>query len=190
MWPWDHVAVAYLMYAVYGRARGRQPSSTAAVVVVVAAVAPDLIDKPLAWWLSVLPSGRSLGHSLFTGVASVAGAAVVQRRTGIVGLTPGVAIGYLSHLAGDVAYPLVTDGELRVEFLFWPLVPAAPGEVDGAAAHLGELVVAFIAYLSTPAGVAYLLAEMALLVAALIVWIRDGAPGTRRLRAVVGDRVR
>lgn len=188
MWPWDHVAVAYLAYAAYTRVRGRRPSDAAALAVFATALAPDMIDKPLSWWLAVLPSGRSLGHSLFTCAAVVAAAGVLQRRTRIAGLTPAVTVGYLSHLLGDVAYPLVTDGKLRVGFLLWPLVPATPGEVSSAFGHLGELFAAFLAYLATPAGVAYLLADLLLLVAALAVWISDGAPGTRWIRSSDDNR--
>ncbi|MFC7068796.1 metal-dependent hydrolase [Halobaculum lipolyticum] len=177
MWPWDHVAVAYLCYSLYARLRGRRPSGVVAVAVVAAALAPDAIDKPLAWWLAVLPSGRSLGHSAFTATAAVAAAAVVQLRTRIRGLAAAVAIGWGSHLLGDVAYPLVVKGDLRVGFLLWPVVPAGDDPTPDALGHLSELFASFLGYLATPAGATYLLADLALLLGALALWVADGAPG-------------
>lgn len=138
---------------------------------------PDLIDKPLAWYFSVLPSGRSLGHSLFTAAAATASAAAVQAVTRARGLTAAVAIGWVSHLLGDVAYPLVVKGDLRVGFLLWPIVPAGDSSSPGAIGHVSELFAAFLEYLATPAGATYLLLDVALLSAALVLWIADGTPG-------------
>ena len=182
MWPWDHVAVAYICYSLFARLRGDRPSAVVAAVVVAAAVAPDVIDKPLAWWLAVLPSGRSLGHSAFTATVVVALAAAVQLRTRIRGLTAAVAIGWGSHLVGDVAYPLVVKGDLRVGFLLWPVVPAVDDPSPDAVGHLSELFAAFVEYLATPAGATYLLLDVTLLLTAVVLWVADGAPGTEFFR--------
>ncbi|UIP01540.1 metal-dependent hydrolase (plasmid) [Halobaculum sp. CBA1158] len=188
VWPWDHVAVAYLCWSLYVRVRGRGPQSTAvAVAVVAAALAPDLIDKPLAWVLGVLPSGRSLGHSLFTALAAAGLAAGVGRLRGISGLGTAVAIGWVSHLLGDVAYPLVVSGDLAVGFMLWPLVPAASSSPPtDAIGHVSELFAAFLGYVATPAGAAYLLADAALIAAAIGLWVADGAPGTELPRRLLG----
>jgi hypothetical protein len=54
----------------------------AAALVAVAALLPDLVDKPLSWWLDVLPAGTSLAHSLtgFLPAAAVASAVGVRYR--------------------------------------------------------------------------------------------------------------
>ncbi|MFC7098974.1 metal-dependent hydrolase [Halobaculum marinum] len=178
MWPWDHVAVAYICYSLYTRVRGGRPSTVAAIAVVAAATAPDLIDKPLAWWLGVLPSGRSLGHSVFTLVGVTVLTGVLELLARVRGLTVAVALGWGSHLLGDVAYPLVVKGDLRVGFLLWPIVPAGDASTPDAFGHISELFAAFLGYLATPAGATYLLADLALLLTALVLWIADGAPGT------------
>lgn len=181
------MAIAYLAYSGYAHVRGRQPSATTALVVVVAAVMPDVIDKPLSWWLAVFPSGRSLGHSAFTAVGVVAITGVVQRRVGPVGLTPAVAIGYVSHLLGDVAYPLLVKDTLSVEFLLWPLVPAVNDPTPPPFTYVSELFAAYLGYLSTPAGATYLVLDLVLLLGTATLWIRDGAPGARWIREWTTD---
>ena len=62
MWPWEHLAFGYLLWSLWLRARGRSlPGDWEALVLVFATQLPDLVDKPLAWQLGVLPGGRSLG---------------------------------------------------------------------------------------------------------------------------------
>ena len=65
MWPWGHLAVGYLVYSGLSRWRfGRLPGSVATLAVALGTQLPDLVDKPLAWTVNVLASGRSLAHSL------------------------------------------------------------------------------------------------------------------------------
>ena len=181
MWPWEHLAVGYLLYSACSRwLWGRPPSTKGTVAVAFASQLPDLVDKPLAWVLLVLPGGRSLGHSLLValplvGVAFAVGWALDSYRGSLA-----FTIGHLSHLAGDVVYPLVVRGELRLGFLLWPVVPAEGG-TDRALPHISELVAVFLEFLATPRGTLYLVADVALLVAALAVWLFDGMPILRRL---------
>lgn len=186
MWPWEHLAAAYLLYSWWSHARWRDaPTARAAVVVAVASQLPDLVDKPLGWWLGVLPGGRSLAHSLLTAAPAIALVGLVAwylhaNRAGVA-----FAIGYLSHLGGDVLYPLVTKGELRLGFLLWPLTSTDPGPVSSPIGHLGELVAAFVAFLATPLGGLYLVADLALLATALVAWWYDDTPGLGWLRRAV-----
>lgn len=177
MWPWDHAAVGYLLLSAATRLGWRRPPARqAGVVAVFAALLPDLIDKPLSWGLALLPSGRSLGHSLLFALLLVVlvGAVTVAARRREFGLAFG--IGYLSHLAGDVAYPLFVKGELRLGFLFWPLVTGEPSGSGGGLPYLTELVAEFVAFLLTPAGLLYVAADIALLGGAAAVWLLDSRP--------------
>lgn len=183
MWPWDHVALAYVCYSLYVRFKGERPSAITAMVVVTAALAPDIIDKPLAWWVDVLPSGRSLGHSAFTALAASIVAVAVERRVDVRGVASAVAIGLFSHLAGDVAYPLFVKGDLRVGFLLWPVVPAGDSSTANPFEHISELFAALIEFAATTQGTLYLVADALLLLTALALWVADGAPGTGFLRA-------
>jgi len=61
MWPWEHLAFAYVLVSGYYRLAWRsRPTDAAAIVIAVGAVLPDLIDKPLAWGSACFPrAGRS-----------------------------------------------------------------------------------------------------------------------------------
>ena len=191
MWPWEHVALGYLCYSVYRRVRGRgPPSGPLAVAVVGAALAPDLVDKPLAWVVAVLPGGRSLGHSIFTAVSVIALAIGIGRRLELRGFGAAVATGYLTHLFADVLYPFVVKDDLRTGFLLWPLTSSGPSSTVDVVGHVGELAAAFLEFLATPTGRLYLLAELALLSAAFALWLADGAPGTPSLRSAFGPAKR
>ncbi|GAB7095411.1 hypothetical protein JCM30237_25640 [Halolamina litorea] len=188
MWPWDHVAAGYLLLSALHRLGWRRPPSRrAAVVVAGAAVLPDLIDKPLSWWLAVLPSGRSLGHSLLVALPLVAVVAAVGLSTERRSVALAFGAGYLSHLAGDVAYPLLVKGELRVGFLLWPLVPADSSGAGGGLPYLTDLVDDFIGFLSTPAGALYAAADLTLLGLALLAWVVDGRTAKPHAGSTVED---
>lgn len=191
MWPWEHLAVAYLLYSLTSRVVWRRPpTARAAFAVAAASLLPDLVDKPLAWWLAVLPSGRSLGHSLLVAVPVLAAVLLVGWLLEERPVAVAFAVGHLSHLAGDVVYPLVVKGELRVGFLLWPVVAAPAGGTDRALPHLQDLVVAFLGFLATPRGALYLVGDVALVAAAVGVWLLDGRPGFARVRPERADPVR
>lgn len=182
MWPWEHLAVGYLAYSGVCRlVWGEPPSTRGALVVGFAAVAPDLVDKPLAWGLDVLPAGKSLAHSLFAFLPLAGLAGLLGVRRGSRRLPTAFVLGYGSHLAADVLYPLVVRGDLRAGFLLWPVVPVRGG-ADSVLPHLRELLGAFLAFLATPRGAVYLAAEIGLLAAALAVWVADGTPVLSVLR--------
>jgi len=180
MWPPEHLAFAYLLTSVVLRfTTDRPPGRAEAFVVVLASQLPDLVDKPLAWGLSVLPSGRSLAHSMFTlaPLSLLVVALAVRRDRAAAGIA--FVVAYASHLAGDIAYPLVVDGELRYDFLFWPLRSDAAGSADATAflPHVRELVVEFLGFLASPRGVAYLGIDVIFFTLVVLLWAVDGAPG-------------
>jgi len=110
MWPWGHLAVAYLLYTVITHRRfGRPPRAVPAIALAFGSQTPDLIDKPLAWNFGILPDGRTLAHSLFVVALLVPVVLLVADR--LEGRAIGVAflIGYCSHLLADVP-PRVLSG--------------------------------------------------------------------------------
>jgi hypothetical protein len=175
MWPWAHAAVGYLLYAAYRRLRASEtPTGPAVILLGLGTQLPDLVDKPLAWYLDVLPYGRSFAHSLVTGVPLVMlPIALLLYRRGQRGLAVAFSIGYLSHLAGD-GYVAVLRGEfVDLHYLGWPLLslPQAETEVEGLLTHLRDIE-------GSPVFVFGLL----LTVLALGLWIRHGVPGLLTLR--------
>jgi hypothetical protein len=168
MWPWGHAAAAYLAYAAAVRWRdGRRPTPAAALPLVVAAQLPDVVDKPLAWTLSVLPYGRSLGHSLLVVVPAVALLwwAAGDEHPAVAGA---VAAGVLTHPLVDALGTVLRGDLASLTFLLWPALPApAPTMAQSFLAHL-------LAYELGPVRAV----EFALVGAALLAWRADGYPGT------------
>jgi len=189
MWPWEHLVFGYLLYSLGGRAAGRErPGERDTYALAVATQLPDLIDKPLAWTFSVLPSGISLAHSLAFAVPCCLLGWALARRRSAPAVGTGFAVGYGSHLAGDSLYPLFTSGEAATSFLFWPFVARRPIEDTAFLAEVSRLFARFQAFLATPRGQAYLLGEVVVLALVVALWVRDGRPGTGLLgvpRAVV-----
>jgi hypothetical protein len=187
MLPWEHLAVGYLLYSAWSHLReGRRPSGRLVVAVAVATQLPDLVDKPLAWEFGLLPGGQTLGHSIafaLPAVAFVFGA--FGRRSAVA-----FGIGYLSHLAGDVMYPVVLGGSPRVSFLLWPFVESGGGESPGFLSETRDILGDAWQFMMSPEGTVYLTAELALLLAVFSLWLYDGRPGVprRSRRARIGRR--
>lgn len=178
VWPWGHLAVAYVLYSLLFRFRHRQrPTWPGLVLVALGSQAPDLIDKPLAWTLNVLPSGRSLGHSFLVGTVIVVVAVVLLRRRDLPGWA--FALGYYSHLAGDSFRP-VLDGRFHdLAFLLWPYL-----ELDTA----DEPAVGIVQYLLDAQLQGTVAFELGLAGVAFVWWLLDGAPGVRPLWRLVHRR--
>jgi hypothetical protein len=197
VWPWEHAALGYLLYSVPARllasgvaARGERPwgerlAPAALAALAVGTQAPDLVDKPLAWSVGALPSGTSLAHSVLvalpvTLLAVVAG----RRRDSAAGVA--FAVGYWSHLLGDVVYPVAVGGGLAPGAVLWPLVRGPADPPVGLFARTGDLLGALAETLAGPRGRRYLAGEAVLLGGAALAWLVDGAPGTGLLRARLG----
>lgn len=178
MWPWEHAAVAYIVYSLLARLlRWKRPAAVTALAVLLGSQVPDLIDKPLAWWLQILPSGRSLGHSLLFALPIVVTAVWIARLRRRVQVGVAFAVGYLLHLPGDALYPVLTGGRPETEFLLYPIVPqtqdVGPGFVARFSSHFGD----FLTFLQTSRGFVYFGGELGLLLTAMVLWVLDGKPG-------------
>ena len=181
MWPPGHLAVAYLCYALWSRRRdGVPPMGLAVVVLAVASQFPDLVDKPLAWYLGVLPTGRTLAHSLLVVVPLSLLAIWLARRYDRPELGTAAAIGALSHVLVD-ALPVLWREEAEASFLLWPLV-AVEGYEEPGAPSVPEL-------LAESAAQPYFLLEFVLLAIALVWWRRDGYPGLGVVRRAIESAV-
>lgn len=173
MWPWGHLAVGYLCCSILSRKRlGQPPGDGATLLVLFGTQFPDLVDKPLAWSFHFLPSGRSLGHSLFAfGAVCVLLGAYLRWRDRPFLVVP-FAVGYFTHLVTDALYPLL-EGQYRyVAYLGWPLLELPQYDSD----------VGFFERFASLEPSLFVLFEFGLLALALAVWWRDGCPGPATIR--------
>ncbi|WP_284011218.1 metal-dependent hydrolase [Haloarcula pelagica] len=184
MWPWEHLAIGYICYALWRRGAGRsRPTVEEVAVLAIGTQFPDLVDKPLGWGTTLLPSGTSLAHSLLITIPVVVGADLLARRVGRDHLGIVFGIGYLLHLPADACYAVLLGGTATAEFLLWPVIPRAPEPTTALLARTGALWAEFSVALAGPAGAGYLLVEGLLLGTAVLLWSLDGAPGIpRRVR--------
>lgn len=177
MWPWEHLACGYLAFSLLSRVVGDgRPTGRQAVAVAVGSQFPDLVDKPLGWGTTLLPSGISLAHSLLFAVPTSVAVVLVARRLGAAGVGWAFAVGYLAHLPGDVVYPMALGAPPRLAFLLWPLIPAPASAPVAIPAYVWHLLDRFLDLLATPRGRVYLVAELCLLGGTALVWLLDGHP--------------
>lgn len=176
MWPWGHLAIGYACYSVLVRARsGRGPEGVPALAAVLGTQFPDLVDKPLAWTFGVLPSGRSLAHSLLVATLVLVVVGSYCRRHDRSEVAVAFGVGYLSHLAGDVIGPFLAGRYVFLSFLGWPLLPPPPyGDEGGFLSHFASLE--FSPWLFAQFGFAFLVGGL---------WVIDGAPGLADARSLV-----
>jgi len=126
--PLSHFYAAFVPAIAYWLVRYRRfPEGTTILLLFFATQFPDLVDKPLAWGLGVVPSGRMIAHSLVVAVPIWLGVIaytrrIDRRREGVVAV-----LGYASHIVGDF-YPILSSGTDYYFFpnLFWPLLEPSP----------------------------------------------------------------
>lgn len=161
---WVHAAVAYLLYRLTVRvAEAGRHNGGAVLALISGALLPDIIDKPLSFIFSSLPS-RSLSHSIFTTVLVIVIAVYIARRLYRWDIGAAYTIGYLSHLGADfVDYFFIPEETLL--FVFWPLVTDY---------HHIDTVHELLSLLSpTP----YVFVQSMVTIIGFGLWIYDGKPG-------------
>lgn len=194
MWPWEHVLFAYVAYSTYTHlAYRRSPTGGATVVLVLAAVLPDLVDKPLAWQFGVFDSGYAAAHSVLIAVPVSVLVYLLARRRGrrLDGIA--FAYGYLFHLVGDVLPVWLTWRQPYVAHVLWPIgghVRMRDHEslTAGVLHNLTIYVDRILALEPSPV----LALQVGSVVVGLALWAYDGTPGLRepagRIRRFVAAR--
>lgn len=182
MWPWTHALLGYVCYSLAVRATfRRRPADVPAILAVVAAVLPDLVDKPLAWTFDVVTTGYGPAHSLLVGVplAAVVGAwawRVGRREAGL-----GFLVGYASHLLGDLLFQYADEGELVASVVLWPVSPTAPDSAGSLVEQVVFFLVRYANQIQSGEATPYLVATLALAGGVVVLWVVDGTPGVRLL---------
>lgn len=172
MWPLGHAAVAYLCYSVLSRTRAKPVGGFATIVLLFGSQFPDLVDKPLAWYVGVLPTGRTLAHSFVVIGPLVVAVYLLAARYGRSEYGIAFGVGAVSHLLMD-ALPALW-GETSASFLLWPILPVEGYGSSGSPTVVGLLVES----LSEP----YFLSEFVFAAIALLLWRQDGYPGVDVVR--------
>ena len=170
MYPWGHLAVGYLCYSIAVRLRSnRPPEGVAVLALAVGTQLPDLVDKPLSWSFNVLPSGRSLGHSIL--FATLCGISVwyvgqrYSRRT-----EAGALFGsHLLHVIADMIPHVITGHWAKLSSLLWPLLPAYQYPGESGRGIISYLFAVDLAKLPTESFV--------IVVLTIGLWLFDGWPG-------------
>jgi len=180
----------HLVVSLWRRGRDRRPPGEAEAIAAVlgSQLLPDLIDKPLGWRTSLLPSGHSVAHSLTVAVPTAVVVYLLARRYGRADVGAAFSLAYLVHLPADVVYPMVLGRSPNLAFLFWPFVdiPASPDRrVRGPRAGTRRSVPRLP---PDAPGFTFLLIRLSLLGVALLLWRRDGWPGVASVVRTVDPR--
>lgn len=173
MWPWEHVAIGYVAYSLLCRVRGSVPTAGSVVALTAGSLVPDLVDKPLAWWLGVLPGGRSLAHSFLFALPICLLVVLIVRQFQRTELGIAFSVGYLIHLPADVLGTYLVRGELTASFLLWPLRPL-PQESEPAidcSPALDQLHCVLGSF-----GLAHIVLQVVLLGSTFLMYRADGYP--------------
>ena len=181
MWPWGHLAVGYLLYSAIARRRDRPPDSRATLLVLFGTQLPDLVDKPLAW-AGILPSGRTLAHTLIVVVPLSVVVYLYASRHGRSSDALAFGVGYISHPLVDGFKPLIVGEYQYVHYLLWPLFGLDLPSYTVSRFVVIEPFELLLGWEPVDLDITlYGLAQFTLLVFAILVWSRDGAPGLDEL---------
>jgi len=191
MMPWEHVIVGYVAYSVVVHLVYRDtPTAGETIVVVLASVLPDAIDKPLAWEFGVFASGYALGHSVFFAVPLVLVVGALAFRRGRPRIGVAFAVGYLLHLPFDVIPGYVREGELKIDRLLWPLGERSGSPGAGFREEILGNVVPYARAILDPEPSPYVLVLVGMVLVAVLLWIYDGMPVAREAYVFARRRVR
>ncbi|MEY7850994.1 metal-dependent hydrolase [Natrarchaeobius sp. A-rgal3] len=177
MWPWEHLAVAYLLYSLMAHSvLGRSPTAAETIAVAVGSQLPDLIDKPLAWTFGITETGYAVGHSIFVAPIVCLAVFAVSVRYDRDPVAAAFSFAYLSHLVTDVLNPIRMgrDPELRV--VLWPVASPPAGDHGGFLDHFALYLVRHVNHILSGGLSAEVVFQLGIGLAVVGLWLADGAP--------------
>lgn len=179
MWPWEHLAVGYVCYSLGVWAWRRSPPKAAgALLLAVGTQLPDLVDKPLSWVYAVFPGGYGPGHSVFVAVPMALVVVLIAGHLGRPVAGAGLAVGWWSHLAGDVVVAVLRDNPYAFDRILWPTVSLPPdGLMLDGLGYVHYFLRHGVDRAQTQGQELFLVAYVGVFVAAVLLWLVDGAPG-------------
>lgn len=197
MMPWSHAAFGYVAYSLFVHAGYRDaPSSRETLVVLFAAVLPDLVDKPLAWQFGLLEGGRTLAHSLFLALPLSIVVLIVSYSRGWPRVGWAFAVGYLTHLVSEVLPSAISGEGPGIGLVLWPITAGGGGQGES---FYEEVMVNLVPYLQWLVGEiasgnpsTQVLVLFGIWAFTVLLWIFDGMPvasdGYHWLRELYSNR--
>lgn len=176
MWPWGHLGIAYLLYSFYSHKRLRRtPRLEPVLAVVIGSQFADLIDKPLAWWLNIFPTGRDFGHSLLFVIIVVLVIYITASVYNRVEAATAFIIAYLSHLFVDLPRRAFLGHPFGTEFLFWPILSHDTFQYSDRLFEPPAVIELVVTPFTDP--FLFFILNIILFLFSLGVWYIDGCPG-------------
>ncbi|MFP8891074.1 metal-dependent hydrolase [Natrialbaceae archaeon A-CW2] len=180
MMPWEHAIVGYIAYSLFTHIVYRSaPTGAETVVVLVASVLPDVIDKPLAWEFGIFSSGYAIGHSIFFAVPISTAIFLLTLIVGRPRFGWAFGIGYLLHLPADVIPIYVQEGRMPLERILWPMSSldgrSEVGFTEAFAATNDQYLQSLAELNQSP----YMQAVALLMLGGFLLWVYDGMPIVR-----------
>lgn len=127
VYPSEHFIVAFLPMMAYVVVRDKRlPSPRFIAIVFLGSQFPDLIDKPLAYQVGIIPSGRVFGHSLPVALPFLFVVGLYGWQTDRSRLSVAFVFGYLSHLFADNYTSFLKPNPQFPSDLLWPFAPPIP----------------------------------------------------------------
>ena len=177
MWPWEHLAFAYVLYSLYSNViRRKSPSGREAIAVVIGSQLPDIVDKPLAWTFAVTETGYSIGHSIFVAPVVCLLAYALASRRGERVLAGAFSIAYLSHLVADVINPWLMGRSLEPRVVLWPIASPPANDHGGLLEHFAVYFLRYVRVLLEGGLTTQATFQLGMATAVLALWLYDGAP--------------
>lgn len=179
MWPWEHLAFAYVLYSLLANVGfDRSPSARETIAVAAGSQLPDLVDKPLAWTLTITDGGYSIAHSAFVALVVCLGVCALAARRGRRALAGAVAfsVAYLSHLVADLIYPLVTGQGTDLRIVLWPVASPPATDHGGFLDHVVIYLLRHVRVLLAGGLTPQIAFQLLLGLSVLALWLYDGAP--------------
>lgn len=123
MRPIEHFIVAIMpVGAVILLLTRQRPPASVIGAAFIGSQFPDVIDKPLAFYTGIIPSGRVFMHSLPIAIPFLLTVGVYGWQTNHNTLSLAFVFGHLSHIIADTYQTLRGPNPTLSPDLFWPFV--------------------------------------------------------------------
>ncbi|PGF15183.1 metal-dependent hydrolase [Natrinema sp. CBA1119] len=177
MWPWEHLAFAYVLYSLTRNVLSRTaPSTQETIAVAVGSQFPDLLDKPLAWTFGVMETGYAVGHSIFAAPFIILVAYAVAARRGDRILAGAFAFAHLSHPVADLLNRILSGRAVDLRIVLWPIESPPPATQGGFIDHFARYFIQYVNAIVAGGLTLQVVFQSLLALAVLALWLFDGAP--------------